>query len=139
MLHDVGAAAGSRGGGAAAVAAPPELAHWHGRLMHRRGGSVAELANLAVQLPAAYSDQMPAALYATELAHRRAVPLGRHVVCRSTLLAGTSARQLAALGAMASAQLVAVAPLQLCELVVVPYFDNRNSVRVVCFLRVFSD
>ncbi|KIY91323.1 hypothetical protein MNEG_16641 [Monoraphidium neglectum] len=81
---------------------------------------------------------MPSALYATELAHRRSVPLGRHAVCRCALAPAASPRQLAALSAMARAQLVAVAPLQGCELVVVPYFDSRGAVRVVAFLRMQS-
>lgn len=117
----------------------PAVAQWQGRLLHRRSSRVADLCSLAVQMPAVYHDQMPAVLYATELAHRRAVPLGRHVVCRCTLLATTTQRQLAALAAMAQAQLVAVAPLQLCELVLVPYFDSHARVRVVGFLRVFGD
>jgi hypothetical protein len=121
---------------APAPAAPP--ATWQGSLLHRRGGGVAELASLAVQLPGSYLPQMPAALSATDLLPRHAAPLGDHVVCRCSLLAATTPRQLEALAALARARLVAVVPLQLCELLVVPYLDGRGAARVVAFLRVFG-
>jgi hypothetical protein len=117
---------------------PPPMALWQGCLLHRRAGGVAELASLAVQLPASYLPQMPAALYATDLLPRRGAPLGHHFVCRCSLLAATSARQLEALSALARARLVAVVPLQLCELLVVPYLDGRGAPRMVAFLRVFG-
>ncbi|GBF87448.1 hypothetical protein Rsub_00159 [Raphidocelis subcapitata] len=139
MLHDGNASARPAPGallGGEAVG----LAHWHGRLLHRRGGSVAELASLAIQMPAPFLDQMPSVLYAAELAHRRSVPLGLHAVCRCALPAGSNGRrQLAALGAMAGAALVAVVPLQLCDLIVVPYLDAGKQVRVVAFMRVLDD
>ncbi|GBF99301.1 hypothetical protein Rsub_12082 [Raphidocelis subcapitata] len=123
-------------GKGAAGAARPALGVWQGRLLHRRAGAVAELASLAVQLPLPYPSQLPAALDATDLAPRRTVRLGRHVVARCALLAATTARQLSALAALARAQVVAVVPLPQGELVVVPYFDGRAHVRVVAFLRL---
>jgi hypothetical protein len=90
---------------------------------------------ITTQVPEPYSEELPPSLYAAEVRHRRSVSLGRHVVCRATL--GTvREEQLAALAAMARGQLVALCRLQTAEIHVVPYFDNRNVVRVVGFLRV---
>lgn len=126
-------------GAADAPQAPGEAsAQWQGRLYHRRGSSVAELCGVSIQVPGRYYDQLPSALYATDIPPRHAVPLGPHVVCRCSLLPSTSDRQLAALAAMAKARLVAVAPLQQCELVVVPYHDGKGRVRVVGFLRLLG-
>lgn len=146
LLHDGNAAArpapDALAAGAVAASAPVQ---WKGRLMHRRGASVAELARLSVQLPAAYADQFPPALFAAELAPRAAVPLGRHAVCRTALLPASASpaappaaagRQAAALSAMAAAGLVARVPLQLCELIVVPYLDSAGATRAVSFLRL---
>ncbi|KIZ00404.1 hypothetical protein MNEG_7558 [Monoraphidium neglectum] len=138
-----GAPAAASPGPAAPPAPPAQRASppsglWQGPLVHRRGGRTAHLCTLAVQLPASYLDRLPPALHAAQLAHRRSVPLGRHVVCRCALLPGAAERQLSAIAAMARAQLVAVVPLRLSQLVVVPYLDSRGCARMVAFLRVFG-
>lgn len=89
------------------------------------------------QVPEAYLEEFPAALYAADIRHRRSVSLGRHVVCRANL-AALSEHQLASLAAMARSQLVALCSLQTAELHLVPYFDNRNVVRLVGFLKIKS-
>lgn len=132
-----GTAAAATSPAAPAPAAP--LGIWQGPLLHGRGPHAAELATLAIQLPAGYLDQMPPALQATRIAPRRGVPLGRHVVCRCALLGATSQRQAAALASMAAAALVAVVPLRRRELVMVPYLDGQARVRMVAFLRVLGD
>ncbi|KAI8475539.1 MAG: hypothetical protein J3K34DRAFT_404500 [Monoraphidium minutum] len=116
------------------------MATWQGPLLHRRAGAAAaaELCRLAVQLPAAYRARLPPALAAAELAPRRAVPLGRHVVCRCAPLAGGAPRQAAALSALAAAERVAVVPLEGCKLVIVPYQDGGGRTRVVAFLRLLD-
>lgn len=121
--------------GAPAQPAPP-MAVWQGPLVHRRGGAASELCSLSIQVPASYLDALPAALYVSDLAPRRAVPLGRHAVCRCALPPGGAPAQLAALGALSRARLVAVAPLARCDVVVVPYLDGAGRVRVVAFLRL---
>jgi hypothetical protein len=66
------------------------------------------------------------------------VSLGRHVVCRATLAALTE-HQLAGLATMARNQLVALCSLQTSELHLVPYFDNKNIVRMVGFLKITAE
>ncbi|KAI8472772.1 MAG: hypothetical protein J3K34DRAFT_457653 [Monoraphidium minutum] len=127
----------------AAPGAPPAFAPWRGRLLHAAPAPAApraapvELGSLCIQVPLAFRPHMPRDLTAVSLAPRRAVPLGRHVVCRTALAhAGPAAAAAAALAAMAAAELVAVAPLAAGEMVVVPYHDGAGALRVVCFLRV---
>jgi hypothetical protein len=93
---------------------------------------------LLLQVPEPFLEEFPAALFAADVRHRRSVSLGRHVVCRASL--GTlSEHQLAGLSAMARGQLVALCSLQTAELHLVPYFDNRNLVRMVGFLKIKSE
>lgn len=113
------------------------MAQWKGVLRHKRGNRVVELCQVALQVPELYVDQFPRALYALDICHRRQVSLGRHVVCRAHL-GPLNERQLAGLKAMAKSQLVAIAALQTAELHLVPYFDNKNQVRVVGFLKILS-
>jgi hypothetical protein len=56
-------------------------------------------------------------------------------VCRANLQP-LSEHQLASLAMMARGQLVALCMLQTAELHVVPYFDNKNHVRCVGFLKI---
>lgn len=88
-----------------------------------------------LQVPQAFLEEFPGALYAAEIRHRKSVSLGRHVVCRATLQP-LSEHQLSGLAAMARAQLVALCMLQTAELHMVPYFDNKNHVRCVGFLKI---
>jgi len=111
------------------------LSQWKGSLRHKRGNRVVELCQLQLQVPELYADQFPKALYALDICHRRQVSLGRHVVCRAHL-GLLNEKQLAGLKAMAKNQLVAIAALQTAELHVVPYFDNKNQVQVVGFLKI---
>ncbi|KXZ44908.1 hypothetical protein GPECTOR_61g861 [Gonium pectorale] len=68
----------------------------------------------------------------SQLAPRRGVKLGRHRVCKCTLLDATPA-QLTKLKSMAQNELVALAPLERHGLILVPYLDNAGGVRMVCF------
>eukprot|EP00878_Enallax_costatus_P000873 GHUV01001000.1.p1 GENE.GHUV01001000.1~~GHUV01001000.1.p1 ORF type:complete len:509 (+),score=134.97 GHUV01001000.1:162-1688(+) len=112
--------------------------NWTGVIKHRSAGTVVDLCKVTLQVPEPFLEEFPAVLYAAEVRHRRSVSLGRHVVCRATL--GTvNEHQLAGLSAMARGQLVAVCMLQTAELHLVPYFDNKNLVRMVGFLKIKSE
>lgn len=89
-------------------------------------------------MPEPFGEEFPAALYAADVRHRRSVSLGRHVVCRAHL-APLTEHQLAGLAAMARGQLVALCALQTAELHLVPYFDNKNHVRMVGFLKIKAE
>lgn len=91
-----------------------------------------------LQVPEPFLEEVPSALYAADIRHRRSVSLGRHVVCRATL-GSVSEHQLAGLSAMARGQLVALCALQTAELHLVPYFDNKNLVRMVGFLKIKAE
>lgn len=108
---------------------------WDGPIKHRQGSSVVELCSVSLQVPELFAEQFPRSLFALEICHRRQVSLGDHVVCRAAL-GPLNERQLSGLTAMARNQLVLVAALQTAELHMVPYFDNKNMVRLVGFLRV---
>lgn len=96
------------------------------------------LSCVALQVPEPFLEEFPHTLYAADVRHRRAVSLGRHVVCRASL--GTlSEHQLVGLSTMAKGQLVALCSLQTAELHLVPYFDNKNLVRMVGFLKIKSE
>lgn len=97
--------------------------------------AVGRLSTTLPQVPDAFLEEFPGALYAAEIRHRKSVSLGRHVVCRASL-AQLSEHQLAGLAAMARGQLVALCMLQTAELHLVPYFDNKNHVRCVGFLKI---
>jgi hypothetical protein len=122
-------------GQAGGAAAAPALAAWSGCIKHRVAGRAVEVCSATLQVPDAFLEEFPRALYAAEIRHRRGVSLGRHVVCRASLAPAPSRHQLASLAAMAREQLVMLCSLQTGELHLVPYFDNRNSVRLVGFLR----
>lgn len=111
---------------------PPCTSQLHALDLHRRTPPLCRL-----QVPEAFLEEFPGALYAAELRHRKTVSLGRHVVCRASLSA-LSEHQLASLATMARAQLVAVCMLQTAELHIVPYHDNKNHVRCVGFLKAKS-
>ncbi|WIA39561.1 hypothetical protein OEZ86_005648 [Tetradesmus obliquus] len=114
------------------------IKNWTGTIKHKHAGRVVELCTLSLQVPEPFLEEFPAALYAADLRHRRSVSLGRHVVCRASL--GTLGEsQLAALSAMARGQMVALCSLQTAELHLVPYFDNRNLVRMVGFLKIKAE
>lgn len=109
---------------------------WRGALKHRQGGCSIELATLSLEVPAWVRDQLPGALYTTELQHRRCVSLGRHVLCRA-LLGQLMPRQRRGLTTLAHCQLVAVVPLQQGgALHLVPYFDNSDTLRLVGFMKL---
>jgi hypothetical protein len=108
---------------------------WEGPIKHRQGSAVVELCSVGLQVPELFAEQFPRSLFALEICHRRQVSLGDHVVCRASL-GPLNERQLSGLTAMARNQLVLVAALQTAELHLVPYFDNKNMVRLVGFLRV---
>eukprot|EP00879_Flechtneria_rotunda_P000978 GHRR01001112.1.p1 GENE.GHRR01001112.1~~GHRR01001112.1.p1 ORF type:complete len:326 (+),score=133.02 GHRR01001112.1:920-1897(+) len=114
------------------------IVHWTGTIKHRADGRVVELCSVTLQVPEPFVEEFPAVLYAADIRHRRSVSLGRHVVCRASLGA-LSEHQLAGLAAMARSQLVALCSLQTAELHLVPYFDNKNLVRMVGFLKVKSE
>lgn len=114
------------------------IRNWTGVIKHRQAGRVVELCTVTLQVPEPFLEEFPATLYAADVHHRRAVSLGRHVVCRATLGALTE-HQLAGLSAMARGQLVALCALQTAELHLVPYFDNKNLVRMVGFLKIKAE
>jgi hypothetical protein len=78
---------------------------------------------MRAQVPEAFLEEFPAAMYAAEIRHRKSVSLGRHVVCRANLQP-LSEHQLAGLATMARQQLVALCMLQTAELHMVPYFGE---------------
>lgn len=66
-----------------------------------------------------------------QLAPRRAVKLGRHRVCKCTIVDASPA-QLSKLRSMAQNELVALAPLEKHGLILVPYVAS-GQVRLVAF------
>jgi hypothetical protein len=59
-----------------------DFKHWSGVLKHKQGASVTEFCSLAINIPQLYMEQMPAALYATDILHRKQISLGKHLTCR---------------------------------------------------------
>lgn len=116
---------------------PGATVTWQGSLKHKLGGTVIELCPMSAVLPEGFSEQFPAAIYASELQHRRQVSLGKHAVCRCSL-GRLTARQLQGLATLAQCQLVAVVRLQHCALHLVPYFDNGRTMRMVGFLKALA-
>ncbi|GIL88154.1 hypothetical protein Vretimale_14070 [Volvox reticuliferus] len=89
---------------------------------------------ISVPLPADCAKELADCqhLEVVQLAPRRGVKLGRHRVCKCTIVE-PSAAQLTKLKSMAQKELVALVPLESHGLIIVPYLDNAGSVRMVCF------
>ncbi|GLC47310.1 Charged multivesicular body protein 4C [Pleodorina starrii] len=92
---------------------------------------------ISVPLPAECTKELAESqnLEVVQLAPRRGVKLGRHRVCKCTIVEASVA-QLAKLKSMAQNELVALAPLESHGLILVPYLDNAGNVRLVCFCLV---
>ncbi|PNH01738.1 Vacuolar protein sorting-associated protein 32 1 [Tetrabaena socialis] len=118
---------------AAPVSAPS--APWSGNLWQSVPNAL-DLAYCKVSIPlpveCAKELSQGQSLEVAQLAPRRAVKLGRHRVCKCTILEA-SAAQLTKLKSMAQNELVALAPLESHGLILVPYVDNAGCVRMVCF------
>ncbi len=92
---------------------------------------------VSVPLPAEVARELEEAqsMEVVQLAPRRAVKLGRHRVCKCTIVDASPA-QLSKLRSMAQNELVALAPLEKHGLVLVPYVAS-GQVRLVAFCLSF--
>ncbi|KAK9835653.1 hypothetical protein WJX74_005051 [Apatococcus lobatus] len=110
-----------------------KTALWSGKVKHKHGGSVVELFHMTALIPEQYLERLPPTLFASELANRSNVNLGRHYVMRCKLGFLTD-RQLHKLHMLAHLKLVAICHLQHAIITLVPYYNSQNGFKVVGFM-----
>ncbi|KAK9867594.1 hypothetical protein WJX84_001566 [Apatococcus fuscideae] len=110
-----------------------KTALWSGKVKHKHGGSIVELFHMTALIPEQYLERLPPTLFASELANRSNVHLGRHYVMRCKL-GFLSDRQLHKLHMLAHLKLVAICHLQHAIITLVPYYNAQNGFKVVGFM-----
>lgn len=115
----------------------PAAVVWSGNIWQNvPSGRDLVLCRISVPLPLECAKELVRQeLEVVQLAPRRGVKLGRHRVCKCTIVEASVA-QLVKLKSMAQNELVALAPLENHGLILVPYLDNTGGVRLVCFCLV---
>lgn len=126
-------------GAPAAVVKPSTCANpsWTGSIWHEVDGQQLQLCKVTVQLPdAELLDEFPGTdqLSVSYLIQRKGILLGQHLVCRCSIMPSESTEQARRLAHMAKYELVATINLQTCALILVPYFDNKGTTKMVSFM-----